>query len=328
MTEGKTQMKDVKDIKRVTCFGGGMIGSSWALNFAMYDREVMLYDVSDESLELASNRIQAALQILKKNGVMDDDRVAAAFSRIHMTKDPQEALTGTNYIQESGPENFPAKHGIVDLVEKYAPADAIYGSSTSYMNISDICANALHRERYIGAHPYNPPHLIPLVELTKHDGTDPAVLQLAYDFFKSIHKEPVVLLKESLGFISNRLQSVLTREMADLINRGVCSAEDCNKAVTYGPGMRWAVAGPHLIFELANAKGYGALLQNIKGSGINVLTETATWTETPKEVFPKILDGIEQMKAHMPDEIGHTIPELSDWRDDMLIGILKLHHKI
>lgn len=318
----------VNDIKNVTCYGAGMIGSSWALNFAMEGLAVKLFDINDAAVEAGMNRIKQGLEGFKRNGVLTDGQIQEILGRIQCTTDPVEALKDADYIQESGPENFPAKHGIVDLVEKHAPVTAIYASSTSYMNVSDICKPAVHKERYIGAHPYNPPHLIPLVELTKTDDTDPAVLQLAYDFFKAIHKEPVVLMKESLGFISNRIQSVLGREMNDLIYRGVCTAEDANKAITFGPAMRWAVMGPHMVFELGSATGYRGLHANISGSGINVLDDVAKWTKTPDEVYEMIFDGIDRMKETDPEYKGKTNAELADWRDDMLIGILKLHHKL
>ena len=129
-------------------------------------------------------------------------------------------MADAQFIQESGPERLEIKQSILAQVEACAAADALYASSTSGLLISDIAAKAAHPERCVGAHPYNPPHLIPLVELTSGDKTDPALLRLAYDFYQSIGKEAVLLRRECPGFIANRLQLALYREVQDLVMRG------------------------------------------------------------------------------------------------------------
>ena len=218
---------------------------------------------------------------------------------------------------------------IVNDVEKYASEDAIIASSTSGLLITEIAKNAKHPERFIGAHPYNPPHLIPLVEITKGEKTKEENVQLAYDLYKSIKKEPVILQKEALGFICNRIQMAVYREVSDLVMRGVCSIEDADKAVTYGPGIRWAIMGPSLVFELGGGQGHIDGLMNHLNDSIKLwLNDMADWKEFPEQ-FPEIArEGVEESLKNRPKEIGNTDESLAEYRDKMLIEILKLHNKL
>ena len=250
-------------------------------------------------------------------------------SRISYTKSIENAVKNTKFIIESGPEKYEVKWSIVNDVEKYASEDAIIASSTSGLLITEIAKNAKHPERFIGAHPYNPPHLIPLVEITKGEKTKDENVQLAYDLYKSIKKEPVILQKEALGFICNRIQMAVYREVSDLVMRGVCSIEDADKAVTYGPGIRWAIMGPSLVFELGGGQGHIDGLMNHLNDSIKLwLNDMTDWKEFPEQ-FPEIArEGVEESLKNRPKEIGNTDESLAEYRDKMLIEILKLHNKL
>ena len=204
----------------------------------------------------------------------------------------------------------------------------MYASSTSGLLISDIVAEALHPERCIGAHPYNPPHLIPLVELTRCDKTDDDCVQLAYDFYQSIGKEAVLLRKECPGFIANRLQLALYREVQDLVMRGVCSVEDVDKALVYGPGIRWAIFGHNMIMQMGNPGGLTGMVEMLGNSGDRWLEDMASWTHQPDNWAQVAQPGVDQEMANFPDYIGHTNAECIAYRDQMLIDILKLHKKL
>ena len=173
----------VADIKRAACVGGGVIGSSWAIQFAMRGLAVTLYDINDEQLKRSEAQMHKSLDAL--------EQFNAIVAAIRLTTSMEGAVADAQFIQESGPERLEIKQSILAQVEACAAADALYASSTSGLLISDIAAKAAHPERCVGAHPYNPPHLIPLVELTSGDKTDPALLRLAYDFYQSIGKEAV-----------------------------------------------------------------------------------------------------------------------------------------
>lgn len=308
------------DIKNVTCLGSGTIGASWALNFAMRGLNVIVYDISDEALANAKEFIEKSVKTLKLCDVLSDVACAELFARVTYTKDLEAALKNADYIQESVPDKLDIKHEIVAAIEKYAPATALVGSSTSRQYISDICANAEHKERYVGAHPYNPPHLVPLVEISKGPDTDQEAVDAVYDFFKSLKKQPIRLEKESHGFVCNRIQAVVGRELADLVGRGVVSLEDAQKAITYGPGFRWAVMGHHLILDLGSPKGLAGMAP---ASGINILEEVATWTKSP---HPSVISQIpEARKNILPEGVGDSREKSIEWRDQMLVIILKAH---
>ncbi len=243
---------NVSDIKNVACVGGGVIGSSWAIQYALKGLNVTLYDINDQQLAKSHDQMLRSLDALVAHNAITAARKDEIIACVRPTTSMEEAVQDAQFIQESGPERIEIKRSILAQVEQYAAPDALYASSTSGLLISDIVAEALHPERCIGAHPYNPPHLIPLVELTRCDKTDDDCVQLAYDFYQSIGKEAVLLRKECPGFIANRLQLALYREVQDLVMRGVCSVEDVDKALVYGPGIRWAIFGHNMIMQMGN----------------------------------------------------------------------------
>lgn len=317
----------VSDIKKVACLGGGVIGSAWAINFAMYGKDVVLRDVNDEMIAKSQAQISQYLDSLVAADAMTEERKEEVMRRITMTTSIEDALRGVQFIQENGPERLPIKQSILAEVDRYAPADAIYASSTSGLLISDIARGSAHPERCVGGHPYNPPHLIPLVELTRGEESDPTVVQLAYDFYQSVGKESVLLNKECPGFIANRLQMAIYREMIDLIQRGVCSVEDADKALVFGPGIRWGVFGHSLIMQMGNPGGLKGMMEMLGNVPNTWLADMADWKEMPKD-WTSFQAGVDQEMANLPDFKGHTNAECAAFRDKALIDILKIHKKL
>ena len=317
-----------EEIKRVACVGGGVIGSSWAIQFAMKGLDVVLYDINDEQLAKSQAQMHKSLDALEQFKAVTPQRRQEIADRVKLTTSMEEAVKNAQFIQESGPERLEIKRSILAQVEEYASADAIYASSTSGLLVSDIAAQAAHPERCVGAHHYNPPHLIPLVELTSGDKTDPGLLQLAYDFYQSIGKEAVLLRRECPGFIANRLQLALYREVQDLVMRGVCSVEDAVKALVYGPGLRWAIFGHNMIMQLGNPGGLTGMVNMLGNSGDRWLADMASWTHQPDNWAEVAQPGVDQEMKNFPDYIGHTNEACAAYRDQMLIELLKLHHKL
>lgn len=317
-----------EEIKRVACVGGGVIGSSWAIQFAMKGLDVVLYDINDEQLAKSQAQMHKSLDALEQFKAVTPQRRQEIADQVKLTTSMEEAMKDAQFIQESGPERLEIKRSILAQVEEFASPDAIYASSTSGLLVSDIAAQAAHPQRCVGAHPYNPPHLIPLVELTSGDKTDPELLQLAYDFYQSIGKEAVLLRKECPGFIANRLQLALYREVQDLIMRGVCSVEDADKALVYGPGLRWAIFGHNMIMQLGNPGGLTGMVNMLGNSGDRWLADMASWTHQPDNWAEVAQPGVDQEMANFPDHIGHTNEDCAKYRDQMLIELLKLHRKL
>lgn len=320
---------EVKNIKKVACVGAGVIGYSWALYYSLKKLSVTVYDLTEDKIDLAKNRIHESLLNLEKNNVVQENEISEIESRITYTTSMEAAVKDVQFITESGPENYEVKQKMAEEMEKYTADDTIIASSTSGLLVSEIAKNAKHPERFIGAHPYNPPHLIPLVELTKGDKTDEHVLEVAKEFYQSIDKEPVVLQKEALGFICNRIQMAVYREVCNLVMNGVCTIEDADKAVTYGPGLRWAIMGPSLVFELGGGEGHiDGLMKHLNPSISLWLHDMADFKDFPEE-FPEIArKGVEEAMKNRPAEIGNDNQSLAEYRDKMLIELLKLHNKL
>lgn len=320
---------EVKNIKKVACVGAGVIGYSWALYYSLKKLSVTVYDLTEDKIDLAKNRIHESLLNLEKNNVVQENEISEIESRITYTTSMEAAVKDVQFITESGPENYEVKQKMAAEMEKYTADDTIIASSTSGLLVSEIAKNAKHPERFIGAHPYNPPHLVPLVELTKGDKTDEHVLAVAKEFYQSIDKEPVVLQKEALGFICNRIQMAVYREVCNLVMNGVCTIEDADKAVTYGPGLRWAIMGPSLVFELGGGEGHiDGLMKHLNPSISLWLHDMADFKDFPEE-FPEIArKGVEEAMKNRPAEIGNDDQSLAEYRDKMLIELLKLHNKL
>jgi len=318
------------DIKKICALGGGgVIGSSWCTNFLWKGYTVTVYDVNDEALALAKKRITANLEYLAEKKIITEEASRQALAQASYTTDQRKALQDVQYVQESGPENYDVKKAVLAILDKYGSSETIFASSTSGLLITEIAKGSKHPERCIGAHPYNPPHLIPLVEITKGEQTSDAVVKVANDFYRLLGKEPIVLQKEALGFISNRLQIALYREAVNLVLTGVCSVEDVDKAVCYGPGLRYALLGPNLIFHLGGGQvGLKGVLEHIGPSMELWLKDMAVWKEFPagsKDILQKGV--LQEMQGRKPEE-GKTTEEISRWRDEKLLNLLKLLNRI
>lgn len=313
-----------QDIKKVCCYGVGMIGTGCAVDFAWKGLGVKIYSRRQSSLDDAMNRAARYFKSLERNGVLTAEEAAAGLSRITCVTDPEEALTDVQWIQESASENFPTKHSIVELVERYADPEAIFGSSTSNMMIKDISEPAKHKERYIGAHPYNPPFLIPLIELSGSAETSPEVLKTAFDFFIKLRKKPILMKKEVPGFICNRLQNAIKREITHLVGQGAITLKDAEEAVTYGPGLRWALITPSQCQMLSSDGGIPAVRKNIGGSGINVTADLAKWDAAPPEEAEIYEAQLAEYTRTNPGGF-ESLEDSYNWRDDGLIMLLKFH---
>lgn len=317
-----------KDIKKAASIGGGVIGSSWTLLFAIRGLDVVQYDINDEQIENCKTAIARNIETLIEYGALKEEDRETVNARITYTTSIADAVRDAQFIQENGPERLEIKQGILKEIEENTAVDTLIASSSSGLLISDVTANAIHAERCVGGHPYNPPHLIPLVEITYSDKTDQAKVQEAKDFYQAIGKEAVVLNKECPGYIANRLQLAVYREMIDLVMRGICTAEDADKALVYGPGIRWAIFGHNMIMQLGNPGGLKGMMAMLGTGGDAWLADMADWKHMPNEEYGEIAQAsVDEMMKNFPEEIGHTNPEIAKYRDKMLIEILKLHHK-
>ena len=319
----------IPEIRKTAVLGGGLIGSSWATNFLWKGVSVHIYDISDEALQTARNRIRENLEYLVSKGILTAGEMNVALGLAKYTMSLGEAVKDVQFIQECVLEKYEVKQALLAEVDKHAPADAVFASSTSGLLITEIAKGSEHPERCLGAHPYNPPHLIPLVEICRGQKTSEETVKRTCNFYMSLGKEPIVLRKEAPGFISNRLSMALYREAVDLVMRGVCSVEDIDKAVNFGPGLRYALMGPNLIYQLGGGPhGIQGLLKHVENSVELWWEDMAAWKKWPPGWYETAQEGVNTEMANRRPEQGRTNEEIARWRDDGLIEILKFLKKI
>lgn len=304
--------------RRVACVGSGLIGQGWAALFALNGYEVVMQDLSDEVLGKAIERAERHIRFLRESGVFDDGKPAP--KRIETTTELPEAVADAGFVIESVYESYDVKKPVFAEMDRAAPEDAILASSTSGLLMTEIQKAAeLHPERCIVAHPWNPAHLVPLVELAPGELTSERTVERAEAVMEDIGKVPVVLKKEAPGFIANRLSAALWREALDLVDQGVATVEDVDRAVRAGPGIRWAIMGPYLTYHLGGgAGGIEYLMRHIGASKSTWLETMASWTVTPESAIEKAVQGVDEMVGDKPLE------ELEAWRDERLAELLKL----
>ncbi len=232
--------------------GAGLIGRSWAMVFARAGWHVRLYDSARSQLDAARTHIEAGLAEQQAYGLADD--ATAAASRIVYAADLEDALAGVAWVQESLPEVLDVKRAIYADLDRLAPPDAVLASSTSAIPASRFTEALAGRARCLVAHPVNPPHLVPVVELCGAPWTAAATVERARAVMESIGQVPVVVRREVEGFILNRLQGALLSEAMRLVGEGCVSPQDLDKTVRDGLGLRWSFLGPFATIEL-NAPG-------------------------------------------------------------------------
>ena len=308
----------IEGIKRVACIGSGLVGQGWAALFTVNGYDVVLHDITEEKLEEAKERTVHHINTLVDAGLAEG--VDEAVARLSSTTSLEEALDGADFVIESVFESLDVKCPLYAEMDAMAPADVVFASSTSGYMMSDIARDMKHHpERAIVAHPWNPVHLVPLVELSPGEKTNQETVDLAYRVMEDIGRVPVVLKKEVLGLIANRLSAVLWREALNLVDEGVASVEDVDKAIRAGPGIRWAIMGPYMTYHLGGGKGgIEYLMRHIGVKKAEWLETMATWTMQPESVIQKAVEGVDDMVG------GTELEELEAKRDEYLIALNKL----
>lgn len=318
------------EFTKVAFVGSGLIGTGLAINCVVAGRNVAVQ--TRNNVERCRKRLEDNLQFMLDHKIIDATQLERAKSRLVITTSVEEAVEGADFIQESVPEKLDIKQNVIAQIEAYGKSNAIIATSTSGLSITEIFSQAVHPERCIGGHPYLPSYIIPLVEVTKGLRTTQKTAETALEFYKSIGKEPVLLNKEVTGFIANRFQSAIHREIVDLVMNGVCSVEDVDKALVYSVGIRWAVMGQALSLHLNAAPeglaGFTEKFHWVPGAENKRVAALANWTVFPQGWDKVFGEGIEKELANRPDTWGKDIAGVEKWRDEMLVEILKLHKKL
>jgi 3-hydroxyacyl-CoA dehydrogenase len=307
-----------KPIRRIAIIGTGVIGASWSALFLAKGLEVVATDVAPDAETSLRRFVKAAWPALERLGLAP----GASQSHLTFTRDLPTAVAGADLVQENGPERIDFKKKLYGQLDDLLPADVIVASSSSGLTMSEIQSGAAsHPERCVIAHPFNPPHLIPLVEIVGGAKTSEATIRRAAEFYTSIGQRTVRLNKEMPGHVANRLQAALAREVYHLVSEGVVSAADVDTALCWGPGLRWGVMGNLMLNHLGGGPGgIEHFFQQFSGP------MTAWWKTlgspvlTP-EVQKALIDSVHA-------EVGsRSIAELEAQRDEVLLGLLELRTK-
>ena len=307
------------DIKNVACVGSGLIGQGWATLFAAAGYAVTMQDLSDDKLKNATEQVDFNLRLLADNGRLCHETAAGAYKHIRTTLSLAEAVAGADFVQESVPDNYTAKKTVFKEMDALAPGDTILASSSSGLLMSEIQTAVTRPERCVLAHPFLPVHLLPLVEVVGGDRTGAETVDITCRLMENIGKTPVRLKKEVSGYIVNRLQAAVLREAVDLVASGVAGAEEVDRAFCNSMGMRDPFIGPLLRAHLAG-DGIEGFVAHYAESYRLRWESMATWSTISSPVRETLIDSVNEM----PIVRENSLEKIKNWRDRMLLEILKL----
>jgi 3-hydroxypropionate dehydrogenase (NADP+) len=307
------------DIHKVVCVGAGLIGQGWATLFSSAGLEVILQDVTETLLEKAMEGVKSNLIFLEAKNLLKQGEAEAALKRIKVSRLIGEAVRNADYVQESVPDHYDFKKQVFREMGVAAPDHAILASSSSGLLMTEIQKTTTRPQRCVLVHPVLPVFLIPLVEIAGGEQTSRETLIASYDFMKRLGKIPVLLKREVAGYIVNRLQAALLREAIDLVDKDVVSAEDVDKAFCMGIGLRDPIVGPFLRIHLAG-DGVERFIENYSQSYRYRWETMETWTSIPPSAAKKIVRGVKEMGVVR----SRTLEEIKNWRDGMLVKLLKV----
>lgn len=303
----------MSDVTHTAVLGAGVIGASWAALFLASGRSVAVYDPAPDAEKAVRDYVDMAWPTLSELGLTTNGTPDA----LSFHSNAAEAVSGAAFVQENVPERLPIKHATFAEIEPVLDANAVVASSASGLTLSQMQAGWKDPARFVLGHPFNPPHLIPLVEVMGNGCTAEGVIEAAEAFYAAIGKVTIRVNKEMPGHVANRLQAAVWREAIHLITSGVANVEDVDKAMWAGPGLRWAAMGPTMLFNLgAGAGGLQAFCDHF----------TDTFNGWWDDLGQPYLDAktTETLVAGVSDAArGQTPAELSAKRDAMILAMQK-----
>jgi 3-hydroxyacyl-CoA dehydrogenase len=311
-------MSKNKPIQKVAIIGTGVIGASWSALFLAKGLDVVATDIAPGAEAALRRFVVSAWPALTRLGL----EAGSSQTRLTFIADMSTAVKGADLVQENGPERIDFKRKLYRQLDELLPEEVIIASSSSGLIMSDIQEDCrFHPERCVIGHPFNPPHLMPLVEVVGGKKTSEETIRRAIEFYSGIGKKAVRLNKELPGHVANRFQSAVAREVYYLVAQGVLSAADADAALSWGPGLRWGIMGNMMLNHLGGGPGgiehffqqFAEPMQaSWKGLGSPVLTP---------EVQQRLIDSVHA-------EVGsRTIQELEAKRDEVLLGLIELRNR-
>lgn len=302
-----------KEVRHVGILGGGTIGASWAAYFLARGIKVTVVDPFIDVVDLRAS-IDKMWPMLTELGLHDN----ADPSRVTHCAQIDDSLATVEFVQECSPEKLAHKQTLLSELEAVIPANIVIASSTLSLLATDIQAHCTHPERVLVGHPFNPPHLLPLVEVVAGTKTASKAVDWAMDFYHSIGKAAVRVKQEAAGHIANRLTAALYREAVNIVAEGIGTVADVDTVMTTGPGLRWALMGPNLTYHLGG--GSGGIKHYMAHLGP---TQETRWQTLGN---PKLTDELKaQIVREVLEMVGvQTIEELAQQRDERLVQLQKM----
>ncbi len=307
---------------RIAIVGCGVVGSSWAVVFARAGCDVAIHDASTDAQRQTLAFVRAALTEAGAQGPADGQTVEALMARITIAASLHEALLGADYVQESAPERVEIKRDLYKRLDDLAGPDTIIASSTSGLPASSFTEGLNNARRCLVAHPINPPHLIPLVEIVPAPWTDPEVVERTAALMRRVGQSPIVLTREIDGFVVNRLQSAILGEAFRLVEDGVCSVEDVDKAVSDGLGLRWFFMGPFETIDLNAPTGVAEYCKNL-GPMYHGLAKQQS---DPRAWGPALVQAVEDQRRRVTP--AGALAARRSWRDLCLAAFVSAKRRV
>lgn len=304
-------------VTRAAVLGAGTIGASWTAWFLARGMTVDVWDPRPEAADYVRRYVADAWPAMARIGMVAGASPDAW--RFHAS--PEEAVAVAEFIQENAPERLPVKRELYARLDTAMRPDAILASSTSGLIMSEMQAGFASAPRMAVGHPFNPPHLIPLVEVVGGKDTAPETVQWCLDFYNHIGKKAIWIRKEAAGHLANRLQAALWREAVSAVVSGLASVEDVDTAISAGPGLRWAAMGPHMTFHLGGGEGGMPHMLHQFRPAFEAWWATMTTPELTDATCQQIIDGV------MAEAKGKSMAELVAERDAVLLPLLELKAK-
>jgi carnitine 3-dehydrogenase len=303
-------------IQRVAVIGTGVIGASWATYFLARGLEVTASDPAAGAEAALRDTVAAQWPAMQAMGLAP----GASPDRLRFAASPGEAVAEAQFVQENGPERLELKRELFRLLDAAAPAETVLATSASTITVSefqDACAR--HPDRVVLGHPFNPPHLIPLVEVAGGQATSGAAIESTLGFYRSIGKHPIHLRREVRGHVANRLQAALWQEAFHLVQAGVASVADIDAAIAHGPGLRWALLGPFLNLHLSGGPGgIGGLFEKPLWQATEGMWRDLGSVSVDTELGRRVVEGVAQELAARDQ--GDMVRQ----RDEVLLELLRM----
>lgn len=303
-----------KQVRRIAIVGTGVIGASWTAQYLARGFDVIATNPNPNAESNLRKYIDAVWKELSTIGLSP----GATRDRLTFTSNMNEALSNADLVQENAPERPDFKIKLFAEMDNITPPDSLIASSSSGITMSVIQSDCKHPERCVIGHPFNPPHIIPLVEVVGGNKTSPEAIQHAIAFYASIGKKPIHLRKELPGHAANRLQAALYREVVYLIEQGMLSVEDADAAVSWGPGLRWGVMGPNLLWHIGGGEGGIQHFMEHLMDPLAVMMKNLGNPQVTNELKQTIIKGVMQEAENRPVE------QLAQEENEILLQLINL----